>query len=116
MKKEKTSEYFQSYLTFAICTWAILYDLLQNLLGYCEKSDVYSVGIATCEMANGVVPFADMPAMLMLTEKLGGRAPQLLDRYAFPLLENQPEGNKILSPKFLYSTLLIDFYILKKKY
>ncbi|XP_065332589.1 STE20-related kinase adapter protein alpha [Cloeon dipterum] len=60
--------------------------LEQDMMGYNSKSDVFSLGITTCEMANGIVPFADMEPLLMLTEKIGGRCPQLLDKYAVPYL------------------------------
>jgi len=53
--------------------------LKQNLLGYSETSDVYSLGVASCEMANGVVPYSDFPSTLMLIEKLRGSSPRLLD-------------------------------------
>ncbi|KAL3089513.1 hypothetical protein niasHS_006897 [Heterodera schachtii] len=53
--------------------------LMQDLNGYGADSDIYSVGICLCELANGVVPFQEMEPLRILYEKLSGSAPVLLD-------------------------------------
>ena len=55
---------------------------------YNEKSDIYSLAVTACEMANGLVPFSEMPSTLMLIEKLRGAAPKLLDKTTFE--DNDP--------------------------
>ncbi|XP_048480615.1 STE20-related kinase adapter protein alpha [Plutella xylostella] len=65
--------------------------LQQNLKGYDACSDIYSVGVLACELANGAVPFADVPSTLMFTEKVRGSRPQLLDKRTMPALSNTEE-------------------------
>lgn len=56
----------------------------QDLYGYGLLSDVYSIGITLCEMANGFPPFSDMERLQMLYEKTKGTTPRLLDCTSLP--------------------------------
>ncbi|XP_068156415.1 STE20-related kinase adapter protein stlk [Drosophila tropicalis] len=63
--------------------WVAPEVLDQNLCGFTEKSDVYSLGICSCELANGFRPYLDAQPTLMYTEKIRGNIPSLLDRSTF---------------------------------
>lgn len=75
--------------------------LEQNLSGYTEKSDVYSIGITACELANGLEPFSNMPTTFMLTEKIRGNQPALLDCSTCP---DEIIGKRNLKITFFRST------------
>ncbi|KFO29913.1 STE20-related kinase adapter protein alpha [Fukomys damarensis] len=70
-----------------VLPWLSLEFLQQKLQGYDAKSDIYSVRITGCELANDHVPLKDMPAIQMLLEKLNGTVPCLLDTSTIPMKE-----------------------------
>lgn len=65
-------------------------------IGYNEKSDIYSVGIVICELANGAEPYSDMTTTVMLTEKVRGSIPQLLDCTTIRPEEHELQGLNLL--------------------
>jgi len=83
-------------VTFNLC-WLAPEILQQNLLGYNETSDIYSLAVTLCEMVNGLVPFSDLPPTLMLLEKLRGSSPHLMDSSTMgqspaPVLQHTDSG------------------------
>jgi STE20-related kinase adapter protein alpha len=78
--------------------------LQQNLLGYNETSDIYSLAVTLCELANGLVPFSEMAPTLLLLEKLRGAAPKLMDSSTMgpPPTEEQPELPGIVVIVFVF--------------
>ncbi|XP_058815303.1 STE20-related kinase adapter protein alpha [Topomyia yanbarensis] len=82
-KRVKTLHELPPHSTKSL-NWLAPEVLAQNLLGYTEKSDIYSLGITTCELANGVEPFSNFQTTLMLTEKMRGYQPLLLDCTTIP--------------------------------
>ncbi|XP_030382283.1 putative serine/threonine-protein kinase STE20-like [Scaptodrosophila lebanonensis] len=73
-----------------IINWTAPEVLDQNLNGFTEKCDLYSIGIACCEIANGIKPYSEAQPTFMFTEKTRGNVPSLLDQSTcFHLMEEE---------------------------
>eukprot|EP00112_Aurelia_sp_Birch-Aquarium-sp1_P018249 Seg433.1 transcript_id=Seg433.1/GoldUCD/mRNA.D3Y31 product="STE20-related kinase adapter protein alpha" protein_id=Seg433.1/GoldUCD/D3Y31 len=62
----------------AVLPWIAPEVLEQNLVGYTEKSDIYSVGIMAVELSTGQIPFSGMSSTQIFLEKLNGRLPEIV--------------------------------------
>ena len=61
--------------------------LEQNLLGYNHKSDIYSLGVTCCELANGIIPYWNLEPAEMLLDKLTGNHARPIDQTCAQYIE-----------------------------
>ncbi|PAV64010.1 hypothetical protein WR25_04927 [Diploscapter pachys] len=74
--------------------------LAQDLHGYGLPSDIYSLGITMCEIANGYPPFSDMQLLEMMLAKSRGTIPRLLDSTTCPAKLSKEQNARTFSPDF----------------
>ncbi|XP_026503459.1 STE20-related kinase adapter protein beta isoform X1 [Terrapene carolina triunguis] len=82
------------HFSTSVLPWLSPELLRQDLYGYNVKSDIYSVGITACELANGYVPFQDIPRAKMLLHKLKGPTYCPWDINTFPCGESRMKNSQ----------------------
>ncbi|XP_075789994.1 STE20-related kinase adapter protein beta isoform X1 [Pelodiscus sinensis] len=82
------------HFSTSVLPWLSPELLRQDLYGYNVKSDIYSVGITACELANGYVPFQDIPHAKMLLHKLKGPTYCPWDINTFPCGESRMKNSQ----------------------
>ena len=60
-----------------VLPWIAPEVLKQNLEGYTQSSDIYSLGITAVELTTGSIPYATLEPTEILYQKLNGMVPQL---------------------------------------
>jgi len=71
----------------SILPWIAPEILQQNVDGYNNKSDMYSVGITTVELVTGTIPYNKLRPTEILLQKLRGIIPELPDRATLEIMQ-----------------------------
>ncbi|XP_057292837.1 STE20-related kinase adapter protein alpha-like [Hydractinia symbiolongicarpus] len=63
-----------------VLPWVAPEVLQQNLTGYNDRSDIYSLGITAVELVTGTIPYSKLRPTEILLQKIRGVIPQLPDK------------------------------------